>query len=307
MPAQRAAASEARLGVGRVDVRAMRAEQCVNEPPGYDRAPPMAFAPLLFTSAMAPAAEPFCARVTAYVGRRLGIATHLVSDVPWEERLSRFDDGLIHVCWLCGLPYVTRARDGARPLDLLAALVPIGARYGGRPVYFSDVVVRRDSRFLSFEDLEGTSWAYNEPTSHSGYNVTRRRLAAMGRDGAFFARVIMSGSHEASLRLLLAGAVEATAVDSTVLDLVGRDDPNTAQALRTIATFGPSPAPPWVIARDVPEPLKAQVRAALVSMHQDAEGAEILASGLAAGFAAVSDLDYDPIRETASEAGPVAL
>ena len=135
-----------------------------------------------FTSCQAPIAEAFCRRVAEYVGEELGITVELVDGIPWQERQREFDAGRIHVCWMCGLPYVWRADRADAPLELLGALVIQGTRYADRPVYFSDVVVRSESTWSSFAELEGLTWAYNEETSHSGFNATRHRLAQMGRD-----------------------------------------------------------------------------------------------------------------------------
>lgn len=262
---------------------------------------------LRFTSCQAPVAERFCAGVADYVGHRLGIAVEFIDGIPWPERLREFDAGHIHVCWMCGLPYVWRA-DGADPsMELLGAVVASGRRYADRPVYFSDVLVQRDSPWSSFAALEGATWAYNEPSSHSGYNATRHRLAEMGRERGYFASVVMAGSHESSLRLLLDGAVDATAVDSTVLDLVCQTDPDVAGRLRRIACFGPSPSPPWVIGRAVPEDLRCAVRDVLLTMSTDPQGRNVLVSGLASRFAAVTDADYDPIRRMARESARVEL
>jgi phosphate/phosphite/phosphonate ABC transporter binding protein len=263
--------------------------------------------PIIFTSCQAPIAERFCAGVAEYVGQRLGLAVEVVDAIPWPERLREFDAGRIHVCWMCGLPYVWRA-DGPDPsMELLGALVAAGARYGDRPVYFSDVLVRRDSPWSSFAGLEGATWAYNEPTSHSGYNATRHLLARMGRERGFFASAVMAGSHEASLRLLLDGSVDATAIDSTVLDLVCRADPDVGERVRSVASFGPSPSPPWVIERTVPEDLRAAVRTALLTMSTDRQGRAVLASGLVSRFAVVTDGDYDQVRRMATECARVEL
>jgi phosphonate transport system substrate-binding protein len=140
--------------------------------------------PLRFTSCQAPVAEAFCATVAAHVGERLGIAVEFVAGIPWQERLRLFAAGTIHVCWMCGLPYVWRSDRRHPSLELLAAPVGADPRYGGRPVYFSDVAVRRESPWSSFADLAGAAWAYNEETSHSGYNATRHRLARMARESA---------------------------------------------------------------------------------------------------------------------------
>jgi phosphonate transport system substrate-binding protein len=241
------------------------------------------------------------------VGESLGIAVEFVDGMPWQERLAEFDAGRIHVCWMCGLPYVWRADLPKATVELLAALVPSEPRYADRAVYFSDVVVRRDSPWWSFADLEGRTWAYNEETSHSGYNATRHRLALMGRDRRFFGRVVATGSHEASLRMLLEGDVDASAVDSTVLDLLNQRDKSLGGRLRVVESMGPHPSPPWVVARTVPRELRAAIRRALLAMASDSRGRAVLAAGMASRFAMVADSGYDSIRRMAREGDGVEL
>ena len=263
--------------------------------------------PIRFTSCQAPAAEAFCAAVARYVGQRLGIPVEVEDGLPWPERLRAFDEGRIHVCWMCGLPYVWRAdRAGARPV-LLAAPVMAAPRYRDRPVYFSEVVVRSDARFKAFAELDGATWAYNDETSHSGYNAIRHRLARMGRTRGFFGKVVKAGSHEAAVRLLLAGQIDACAVDSTVLDLLRLEDPGLSGRIRTVETLGPSAMPPWVVSRTVPAGLRRALRQALLAMSGDVRGRAALALGMASRFAAVTDRDYHPIRRMARESEPVAL
>src|SRR5262249_34706846 len=110
-----------------------------------------------------------------------------------------------------------------------------------RPIYFSDVIVHADSPFFTFEDLRGTRWAYNEPHSHSGYQVVRYFLATRGLDGTFFADVTASGAHEKSVKRILRGEVDASAIDSTVLEMLFARDATLASRLRNIETLGPSP------------------------------------------------------------------
>jgi len=262
---------------------------------------------LRFTSCQAPIAEAFCAEVAAYVGQHLGVAVEFVDGIPWEQRLREFDAGRIHVGWLCGLPYTWRADQTHPPLTLLAAPVPAGSRYEDQPKYFSDVVVRRDRPWTSFAQLEGTTWAYTEETSHSGYNMVRERLAQAGRDGRFFRRVVAAGSHEATVGRLMEGQVDAAAIDSTVLDLLHRRDPSLASRLRIIESWGPSPSPPWVVSATVAPSLRAALRGAFLAIGRDPRGRSILATGLTSRFAAVTDADYDPIRQIARRAQSVEL
>lgn len=262
--------------------------------------------PLRFTSCQAPIAEPFWLAVASWLGRRLGLAVEAVDLEPWELRRAAFDAGEVAVCWLCGPPYVWRA-DGGEPIELLAAPVMAAARYADRPVYFSDVVVRAEDGYDRFADLEGCSWAINERSSHSGYFVTKQHLAAMGRREGFFGRVLESGSHQRSLELLLAGRIDATAIDSTVLELLLAQRPALASRLRVIDSLGPSPMPPWVLRQELPLALRHGLREALLTMHLDGEGRAALAAGQVARFAAVDDGDYDPIRSMLTLTDGVAL
>jgi phosphonate transport system substrate-binding protein len=262
---------------------------------------------LTVASCMAPIAGQTVEAIAAYLGRRIGIATRVVNDLSWEEREQRFDEGLIDVCWLCGLPYVWKADSKEREIELLAAPVTQGERYGGQPVYFSDVVVHRDSPFQRFDDLEGRSWAYNEPRSHSGYYVTRYRLAEMGRDQSFFGKIVAAGSHQRALEMILQGDVDASAIDSTVLELVLQRQPQIGEQIRVIDSWGPSPMPPWLAGSGLPQTLRQRVRRELLQMHQTDEGRTILGRGLMSRFARVNDGDYDAIRRMAKKAETVAL
>ncbi len=137
-----------------------------------------------FLTFLAPNMIPVYEAVARFVGRFVGASTELVTG----ERFDQIGTGPADVAFICGLPYVQLMRLQPAPVELLAAPVPSGARYRGKPVYFSDVIVRRDTPWRSFRDLKGASWAYNDPDSHSGYNVTRHRLVQMGETHGFFGR-----------------------------------------------------------------------------------------------------------------------
>ena len=262
---------------------------------------------LRITSLQAENADFTIAAVTGYLAERLGISTEFIVDIPWQERKSRLDAGHIDVAWIYGLPYVRKVDQPTPGIELLAAPVMRGARYGDRPVYFSDVVVRRDSRFSTFADLHGASWAYNEPGSHSGYNVVRYHLATLGKTSRFFGQVVESGAHQTSLQMILDGRIDASAIDSTVLEQEYRHDPSIRSRVRILDTLDPSPIPPWVVRSDLSPDLRASLRQLLLGMHQDPEGQAILAEGQMSRFTHVKNGDYDTIRHMARLAESVKL
>ncbi len=271
---------------------------------------------LTIASCQAPNMDFLCGDLAGYINARLGLPVELKMDVPWQERDRLLDGGKIDLCWICGLPYVGKVERSPGRIAPLVAPVMGADRYQNRPIYFSDVVVRRESPFRRLEDLRGASWAYNEPGSHSGYGVVRytlvsRGLATRGNPetilgGGFFGQVIESGAHQNSLAMILRGEVDASAIDSTVLEQERANDPAIKEQIRLIDTFGPSPIPPWVVSDRMPAALRESLRALLVAMDGDTQGLAILQKARMSRFAAVGDEDYDPIREMARAASAIS-
>jgi len=109
---------------------------------------------LKLASCMAENSENFCHAVARYINEHLDVSTEYVTGIPWQERERLFDDGDIDILWLCGLPYVQKKADASakKDIELLVLPIPDGERYLGRPVYFSDVVVRRHSPYQTLLD-----------------------------------------------------------------------------------------------------------------------------------------------------------
>lgn len=258
---------------------------------------------LRLVSLMASNALPIYRGVARYLNAATGLQIRLVEDVPWTEQERMLDRGQAEIGFVCGLLYTKKTTW----LDLLAAPVMRGARYQNQPIYFSDIVVPRDSRFRSFADLRGARWLYNDPGSFSGYVVLRAHLAALGESGDFCGPIGASGGHIRSIERVADGTADASAIDSTVLDIELQRRPALASQLRVIATLGPHPIPPVVVAKHVPAEIVEQLRAALLRMHADALGGATLGAGPIERFVAVCDADYDAIRRTARYAEQVQL
>jgi phosphonate transport system substrate-binding protein len=226
------------------------------------------------------------------VGRRLDLPTELVVETSYES----CEQDLNEVCFVCSLAFVEFERRGLDVAVPVAAPVIGGERYGGRPIYFSDVVVRRDSPFRSLLDLRGRSWAYNEPLSWSGYGITRYRLVALGETDGFFGQVVEAGFHREALRMVARGEVDASAIDSQVLAIELREEPALAEQVRVIEALGPSTIQPVAVSRRVPEGLRDRIRDTLVTMAEDPAVRERLAPALVERFVPVDAGSYDDIR-----------
>ena len=230
--------------------------------------------------------------IAEMVGHRLGMTTELVVETDYENCRNDSND----VCFVCSLPYVMFERAGLAPAVPVAAPVLAGDRYRGAPIYFSDVIVHRDSQASTFLDLRGKSWSYNESLSHSGYGITRYHLVSLGETNGFFSEVIEAGFHETSIRMVAAGKVDASAIDSQVLEIEVRDHPEVARDLKVIETLGPSTIQPVAVSKRLDTDLRTAIVDVLVQIHRTPAGRRLLAQGGVEKWVQVGPSDYDDIR-----------
>ena len=209
------------------------------------------------------------------------IARRLDAELVFERTISGplagddepFTRGAVDIGFICAPSY--RLLRGT--VELLPALVPLDPRAEGKPVYFADVVVRRDANIGSFDQLRGARWAYNDRNSRSGWFS----MLELAGSSAFFGSVRHAGSHLQSLEAVSSGRADAAAIDSNVLALNRRDD------LRVLESWGPFAIQPSIIRSALPEERKREVAAAMLSIKRD----ELAPFGFA-GFTPVAEAAY---------------
>jgi phosphonate transport system substrate-binding protein len=244
---------------------------------------------LTFASFLAPRLRPLYEHTTAAIGAALGAEARLVSSESFGDLL----DGGLDGAFMCGLPYVDLRDEAGEAVEPLAAPVPIGPRYGGRPVYFSDVVVGADSPARTFDDLRGLRFGYNEPESHSGHNAVLGELAHRGLGEGFFGGWRRTVSHVESLRQVGMGEVDTAAIDSHLFEALRLDDPSLESRLRVVAAIGPAPTQPLVAGPALSREERDAVRSAVVAIGS---GTPALRQSLVERWETVRDADYDAIR-----------
>jgi ABC-type phosphate/phosphonate transport system substrate-binding protein len=243
--------------------------------------------------------------VAEALGRRLERVVEPILRGDWRRLLRRLGTGDIALGTLC-TPYVVADRARLEPRwEVLGALVPRGA--AGLPRYSSSLVVRAESSLSEVEDLRGRRLGYNEPFSLSGYHSVRLWLAGRGEARDFFAEIVETGGHRASLRALHAGHVDVIALDSTVEAWHHRYRPEVVQELRRVATLGPHPHPPLVVHRGVDEVVRTRLREAMASLAEDPELGKALEALDFEGLAPLREDDLEELARALHEARGVRL
>jgi phosphonate transport system substrate-binding protein len=244
--------------------------------------------------------------IVEHVGRTLGLRVSL-SVESWVSGPSRgadnpFSGGEADVGFM-GAPSFFWLRElEDPPVELLpAAPVFRDGRAPGRPVYFSEVIVHRESQIHSFLELRGRSWAYNDPCSLSGYYSLLKKLAEIGEDKKFFVQVCCSESYLNSMELVARGKVDAAAIDSNVLRIGLQEGTEPGERLRVIETWGPFPIQPVVLRSNLHPELKDRLRAALLTIGADPRTPPALARFGLERFAPVTYGHYAPEEQALRE------
>ena len=160
-------------------------------------------------------------------------------------------------------------------VDLLAVDVK-----KGDSSYYSGIFVRKDSGIKTIADMKGRSMAFGSPNSTSSFNFPVAMLIADGVDPAKdLKKIIIAGSHSASIAALSEGKVDAAAASYNSFGKAvkkGAIDPADFQPL---AKSQPIPNPPMAMNKKLDEALKANLRTAFGEIHTKIDPAKIRGYG----------------------------
>jgi phosphonate transport system substrate-binding protein len=249
-----------------------------------------------------------------YVSRKLGWNVKVISNLPYDQADNMLDKGIIDFGFVCGLPYIHKFAEGKYELiavpimSMKKGTFPDAKGYEDVPgKYYSYTIIRKDSPFKTWADLKGKSYAFSEMGSNSGYNLPRAKLVSLGaKNWKYFSRVVASGSHEESIRLVANGVVDASSVDSLVLDYDRMVRDADALNVRIIEHLGPAGIPPVVISKKADPSIGRAMKEVLLGMHKDPEGKKILDKAMLTRFDPPNDRNYDDVRayeKAAEDAG----
>lgn len=170
----------------------------------------------------------------------------------------------------------------------------------GKSSFTSRFYVRRDSGLASLEALRGRTIAFVDPASSSGYIYPMvlliQRGLVRGRDPkTFFKEVVFSGAHDASMRALLNGHVDAIASFDLAREQYLKDPGERERVVYVAET--PEIPEAGIAARDgLSGQTVERVRAALLQIKAPAHAELLRRLYEIDGFAPADDRDYDPVR-----------
>lgn len=160
-------------------------------------------------------------------------------------------------------------------VDLLAVDVK-----KGESVYYSGLFTSKNNGIKNVSDVKGKSVAFGSPNSTSSFNFPVAMLIANGVDPVKdLNKVIIAGSHSASLAALAEGKVDVAAASYNSFGKAvkkGAIDPDKFQPL---AKSQPIPNPPMAMNKNLSKELKDKLRLAFNEIHTKIDPSKIRGYG----------------------------
>ncbi|HEY3308931.1 MAG TPA: phosphate/phosphite/phosphonate ABC transporter substrate-binding protein [Desulfuromonadaceae bacterium] len=230
-------------------------------------------------------------RLGEYIGQRLGRPVQLVDREDYQQMNQLLEKNGVDMAFVCAGPYV----EGKKKFGMELLVMPI---VKGQPIYYSYIIVPKDSPAKRLQDLQGKTFAFTDPKSNSGKLVPTYMLAKMNKTpGGFFSSHRFTHGHDISIRAVAENLVDGAAVDSLIWDYVNRTTPEITAKIRIIEKSEPYGIPPVVVRPGLDPKLKKQISEIMINIASDRVGKEILQGMMIDGFVSADDSRYDTIRQ----------
>jgi ABC-type phosphate/phosphonate transport system substrate-binding protein len=180
---------------------------------------------------------------------------------PLEELWLRPDLGC---AFMCGFPIAMKLA----PVIPIASPIPRASWAAGRPVYRSDLIVRRDSPYRTLADTFGARAGWTVAHSQSGFNAFRHHLLAYRTPQRPTLYGAMSGNLLTARNIL--DSVREGRIDIGPLDaywhlLIGTHAPQLTRGIRVLTSTEVAPIPAFVAASSADSNAVARLRAVFKS------------------------------------------
>jgi len=225
-----------------------------------------------------------------YLGEKLGRPIAYVDKENYAEINKLLKEGTIDIAFVCSQPYV----EGH---DVFGLELLVAPQAYGQTVYYSYIIVARESPIMRFSELRGKRFAFTDPLSNSGKLVPTYMLAKMETDpDRFFREYVYTYGHDKSIKAVAQGIVDGAAVDSLIWEYARQMHPEFTGKTKIIEKSAPYGIPPVVVRSGLDPALKARIEKIFLAMHTDPRGKEILDRMKIDKFVVVADSSYDSIR-----------
>ena len=192
----------------------------------------------------------------------------------------------------------------------MLAHAKIGVEVLARPVspdntstYHGLIFVRKDSQIRTARDMKGKRFAFVDKATTAGYLLP---LEYFHRNGVsdykrYLKETYFAGTHEDVIYDVLNRKADIGAAKNTVFQRLAKGDPRILKELVVLERSPDVPENALALRKDIDPSVRGRLKDALLTMHLDPEGKQLLERFGALKFIETTDKDYGTVLEYARD------
>ncbi len=163
----------------------------------------------------------------------------------------------------------------------------------GSPHYQALLIVNRAKGISRYADIKGHDVAYGDHASTSSHLIPKSMLVAAGLTAGVDYKEHFLGAHDAVAMAVQRGHAAVGGLSKSIFETLIKRGLIDASKVSVLAESKPFPQYPWAMRSDLDNALKTQIKKAFYALKDK----QILAEFKADAMVAVSDADYDVVRQ----------
>ena len=173
----------------------------------------------------------------------------------------------------------------------------------GISTYHGMIFVRKDSGIHSVMDMRGKCFAFVDRATTAGYLLPRAyfKKYGIGDYMKFLKEVYYTGTHVDAIYDVLNRRADIGSAKNTIYQRLAEKDPRISEELLILTRSPDVPENGLAVRKDLDESLKKKLKEALLTMHEDPNGKEILNKFGTKRFIETNDSDYHAVYAFAQE------
>ncbi len=172
-------------------------------------------------------------------------------------------------------------------------------------MYRGYIFVTKKSGIKGIKQMKDKKMAFVDKATTAGYIFPRAHLRENGITDIdrFFKEEFFAGSHDAAIYAVLNGKADVGAAKHSVYDRVRSVEPRIDRELVILAKSPWVPSNGLCVRKNLDPGLKSRLTQALLTLHEDPDGKQVLERFGAIKFIETTAKDYQPVFDLAKHAG----
>jgi phosphonate transport system substrate-binding protein len=237
------------------------------------------------------------APLVKYLEKTLGMKVEFTPVTDYAASVEALANKQVDLAWYGGFTFVqANVRSGGKAIPLVQR---------EEDEKFRSVFITSDPTIKTLADLKGKNVSFGSQSSTSGHLMPRSFLLQANIDpDKDFKRVAYSGAHDATIAAVVAGKVDAGALNISVWEKFVADGKVDTSKVRVFYTTPGFFDYNWTVHADMPAAQREKLTKAFLSLDRNTpEGKEILELQRATRFIPTKAENYKGIEQAARSAG----